>query len=171
MGHEIYRTILRLILAIGCFGFSFWAATSGYKNLQLSLMVSSVPIFVIGVLTIWKPLFQLLTRPFMVLVDDLFFPGGKLEKPTLNLKLPAYLINEGRFTEALEEYETILKHYPNEVEAYEKSVWLLCEKFEEPERALRLLKRAERRNLKLEDRFLRLAVNRGEQRQLEKKSL
>ena len=39
--------------------------------------------------------------------DSLFFPGGKLSKPPLDLKLPNYLIREGRFTEALEEYQRI----------------------------------------------------------------
>ncbi|MEM1442287.1 MAG: hypothetical protein AAGF67_08095 [Verrucomicrobiota bacterium] len=170
MSQEIYRTTLRLIFAFGCFGFSFWAAKHGYEKNLLTLMVSSVPVFALGICAIWKFIFKLFTGPLIAMVDGLFFPGGKLEKPTLNFKLPAYLINQGRYTEALEEYQIILKHYPDEVEAYEKSIWLYCEIFEENEKALRLLKRAARRNLVIDDRFRSLAGQRDELRKLEKKT-
>lgn len=170
MSQEIYQTVLRLIFASGCFGFSFWAATYGYRNVHLALMVSSIPLFAIGVIAVWKPLFKLLTHPLIAMVDGLFFPGGKLEKPTLNLKLPAYFIREGRYTEALEEYQRILKHYPDEVEAYEKSIWLHCEIFGDTDRAVRLLKRAEKRHLAIDDCFRRLATRRNELTQLERKS-
>lgn len=170
MRHSIHRTILRLLLSGGCFGFSFWAATTGYKTTQLTLMLSSVPVFAIGVLAIWTPLFALLTRPLTAMVDSLFFPGGKLDKPVLNLKLPAYLINEGRYTEALEEYRQILKHYPEEVEAYEKSIWLYQDIFDEPEKARGIVRRAERRHLVLDERFKRLVQAREELDQLEQKS-
>lgn len=162
--------MLRLLLAGGCFGFSFWAATTGYREMRLTLMVSSVPLFVVGALAIWTPLFALLTRPLLAMVDSLFFPGGKLDNPTLNLKLPAYLINEGRFTEALEEYESIMRHYPNEVEPYEKSIWLHVEIFKEPEKAHRVLKRAQRRNLTLDERLQRLAIPRHDLKELERKA-
>lgn len=162
--------LFRLVFAGGCFGFSFWAATSGYRNLQLTLMVSAVPLFGLGVITIWTPLFELLTRPLIAMVDSLFFPGGKLEKPLLNFKLPTYLVNEGRYTEALEEYEKILKYYPDEVEAYEKAIWLQQEIFNQNEKAKRLVKRAQRRNLVLDDRFRRLVEGREELTTLDRKS-
>ncbi|MDF2375916.1 MAG: tetratricopeptide repeat protein [Verrucomicrobiales bacterium] len=170
MRHKILRTILRLLLSGGCFGFSFRAATTGYEKTQLTLMLSSIPVFLIGVLIIWTPLFALLTRPFTAMVDSLFFPGGKLDKPVLNLKLPAYLINEGRYSEALEEYRQILKHYPEEVEAYEKSIWLYQDIFNEPEKARRILRQAERRHLVLDERFKRLLSLREELDRLERKS-
>lgn len=162
MRHTIHRTLLRLLFAGGCFGFSFWAATYGYRNMQLTLMVSSVPMFIIGALTIWTPLFALLTRPLIAMVDSIFFPGGKLEKPILNLKLPAYLINEGRYTEAQEEYRRILKYYPDEIEAYERLIWLHQEVFHEPEKARRILSRAERRHLALDERFRRTVKARAD---------
>lgn len=137
--------------------------------MELTLMVSSIPAFVIGVLAIWAPLFTLLTRPLIAMVDSLFFPGGKLDKPVLNLKLPAYLINEGRYTEAIGEYRRILKYYPDEVEAYEKSIWLYEEIFHEPEKARHLFKQAERRKIVLDERFKRLVEKRKELSAHEKK--
>ena len=156
MRQSIPSILFRLIFASGCFGFAFWAATYGYRNLLLTLMVSAVPIFVLGVLAIWNPLFKLLTRPLIAMVDSLFFPGGKLGKPTLNLKLPAYFVNEGRYTEALEEYEKVIRYYPDEVEAYEKAIWLQRDIFNQPQKAARLIKKAERRHLALDERFRRL---------------
>ncbi len=116
-------------------------------------MVSSIPVFALGAIVLWQPLFTLLTRPLIAMVDSLFFPGGKLEKPTLNLKLPAYFINEGRYTEALEEYKRIMKHYPDEVEAYEKSIWLCQDILNEPDKAQNILRKAGKRNLAIDERF------------------
>lgn len=170
MRQSLPSLLFRLTFAGGCFGFAFWAATYGYRNLHLTLMVSSVPVFVLGVLVIWSPLFKFLTKPLIAMVDSLFFPGGKLDKPTLNFKLPTYLVNEGRYTEALGEYEKILKHYPDEVEAYEKAIWLQEDIFEEHEKARRLVKRAQRRHLALDERFQRLVESREELSTQDRKS-
>lgn len=158
MLREIRATLLRWIVGIAFFGLSGWAMMTGYENVRVSLMLSAIPLFVFGVIAIWKPLFALATRPLFLFVDSLFFPGGKLAKPTLNLKLPAFYINEGRYAEALDEYRKILKHYPDETEAYEKAIWLHLEIFEEPDEARKLLSRARRRNLVLDDRIRRMVT-------------
>lgn len=155
MRDTIHHTILRICLACACFGFSYRAATIGYTTTQWTLLVASIPLFALGVFVIWKPLFALLTRPLMAMIDGIFFPGGKLEKPILNLKLPAYYIKEGRYTEALEEYRKIIKYYPDEVEAYERAMWLCQEIFHDSESAAKLLRRARKRHLALDPRMSR----------------
>ena len=87
----------------------------------------------------------------MILIESIIFPGTKFNKPTLNLKLPASYVKEGRYKEALEEYRKVLKHYPDETEAYDEAIWLYTEIFEEPEEALKLFNKAKRRNLALND--------------------
>ncbi len=101
--------------------------------------------------------FYLATRPLMAVIDGIFLPGGRLEKPVLNLKLPAHYLDEARYEEALKEYRQILKHYPDETEAYEKSIWLEAAVFKRPAAARALLKRAKRRRLVLDPMMVSLA--------------
>lgn len=155
MLRDYQGTLIRWLFGIGLLGLSYHFATTGYESGNLSRVVGGAGLFVLGIIFLWKTIFYLATRPLMRMVDSLFFPGGQLEKPVLNLKLPAYYINEERYDEALAEYRKILKHYPNEVEAYEKSIWLLHEVFDDPSSAGRLIRRAKRRRLTLDERVVR----------------
>jgi len=139
------------------FGFAGWCIERGTRIDDFGLVLCSIPLFLLGAIAIWRTIFYVATRPFMLLVDSLFFPGGELAKPVLNLKLPRYYIEQDRFDEALIEYKRILKHYPDEVEAYEKAIWLYVTIFEEPAQARRLLARAKRRNLTLDEAVVRHA--------------
>ena len=67
---------------------------------------------------------------------------------------------QGRFDEALTECRRILKYYPDEVEAYERAIWLYVEVFDEPSRARRLVARAKRRRLTLDEDTVRIAQGR-----------
>ena len=142
-------TLIRWIFGVGFLGLSFRCATTGYNRPDFVLLLIGVLFLVIGIVFLWKTIFHVATRPLMLLVDSIFFPGGELPKPVLNLKLPAYYLNEGRFDEALIEYRKILKYYPDEVEAYEKTIWLYLTVFKEPREAEKLLRRAKRRHLAL----------------------
>lgn len=157
MSNETKGTILRWMVGWAFFGLAGWCIERGVRIDDFSLILCSVPLFLIGVMALWKTIFHVATRPFILMVDSLFFPGGELAKPVLNLKLPGYYIQEGRFDEALTEYRKILKHYPDEVEAYEKAIWLYVTVFEEPAQARRLVARAKRRNLTLDDAVIRHA--------------
>ncbi|MEM9015841.1 MAG: hypothetical protein AAGC68_02420 [Verrucomicrobiota bacterium] len=158
MSGSIKREIVRWMAGIGLFGIAFWCAIGGYHSENLTRLFLGPIIFLLAFAVMWKPIFGFATRPFTSMIDSIFFPGGKLDKPILNLKLPAYYINEERYTEAIAEYEKILKHHPDAIEAYEKSIWLYHEVFHETEKARQLIREAERRNLVLDDRFLRLAL-------------
>lgn len=149
------REVFRWGGAVGCFGISFYLAKEGYESQQFNIMFLGAPVFALGILIIWKPLFQLITRPLMMMVDSIFFPGGSLEKPPLNLKLPAYYIEHERYEEARTEYRRIIKHYPDEVEAYERLVWLEAEIFEDRREARNLLRKARRRHLTLSENLER----------------
>lgn len=119
------------------------------------LMLAGLAFFA-GALLLWPAIFWLATKPLFLLVDQVFSPGGRLERPTLNLKLPAYYVEQGRYEEALEEYLKILKHYPGEAEAYERAIWLLAAVFKRDAEASRLLRQAERRGLVLDGDIVRL---------------
>ena len=156
MKPSLMREVFRWGGAIGCFGIALFLAKNGYESAEFHIMFLGVPVFGLGILIIWKPLFQLLTYPVRLFVDAIFFPGGSLEKPLLNLKLPAYYIEQGRYADARTEYRRILNHYPDEVEAYEKLIWLELEIFEDREEARKLLRRARRRHLTLSQNFDRM---------------
>lgn len=154
MTDETKGTLMRWAIGWVCFGFAGWCIERGLRLDDWETILLSVPLFLVGVLCFWKTIFHVATRPLILMVDSLFFPGGELEKPVLNLKLPRYYIEQGRFDEALTEYRRILKYYPDETEAYEKAVWLYLEVFDEPTQARRLISRARRRRLVLDERVV-----------------
>ena len=151
MLEEIQKTILRWILGIALFSIALWSAKKGYHNLDPTLMFVAVMSFAAGLAAVWESLFAAVTRPLMILIESIIFPGTKFNKPTLNLKLPAYYVKEGRYNDALDEYRKVLKHYPDETKAYDEAIWLYTEIFEETEKALKLFNKAKRRNLVLND--------------------
>lgn len=155
MAREVLGFICRWIVALAFFGLAGWAAKTGYDTSRIGLLGAALPLFLVGVAFVWKTLFFLATRPLVVFIESIVFPRHRIEKPPLNLKLPAFYINEGRYTEAMEEYRKILKHYPDEPEAYEKAAWLNREIFDDPEEALRLIRKAERRSLVLDERVVK----------------
>jgi tetratricopeptide (TPR) repeat protein len=122
-------------------------------------MFGSVPLFIIGIGIIWKQLFSLAIQPFMLFIESIYLPGGRLSKPVLNLKLPAYYFNKGRYYEALEEYKKVLRYYPDKVEAYERLIWMHYEIFNEVGEAKKLIRKAKRRHLVLDERVI-LAMER-----------
>lgn len=136
---------------IGCAWVLISTCHDGEGPIDLTRLVLGGVAFLAGVAVMWRWIFSLATRPLMTFVDSLYFPGGQLEKPVLNLKLPAHYVNEGRYEEALAEYGQILKHYPKEPEAYEKSIWILCAVENRPAEAARLLRRARRRGLPIDE--------------------
>lgn len=154
MTNETKSTAMRWALGWAFLGFAGWCIERGVRLDDFGIILLCVPLFVLGVLCFWKTIFHIATRPLIMMVDSLFFPGGSLEKPVLNLKLPRYYINESRYDEALTEYKRILKHYPDETEAYENAIWLYREIFEEPDEARRLVRRARRRRLVLDEEIV-----------------
>lgn len=160
MSQELHREILRWCAGIAFFGLALYCAKTGYVEERYSLMVAGAPLFAIGLLIVWRPLFAIATRPLFLLIESIVFPGEKLSKPVLNLKLPAYYLEQERYTEARNEYWKIVRHHPDEVEAYEKLIWLALEVFDDRPEAERLLRKARRRHLVLEpgiDRRVRMA--------------
>lgn len=160
MARELCRELFLIIIGISFFGLAFWTATAGFDAKSYGLMLATIPLFLMGLFIVWKRLFALAVRPFVIFIESIYLPGGKLAKPVLNLKLPAYYLNEGRYTEALEEYRKIVKHHPDEVEAYERLIWLHCEIFDEVDEAKRLVRRAKRRHLVLDQRVLAAVTRR-----------
>ena len=155
MLRDYQGSLIRWLFGIGLLGLSYYLATTGYEAGAFSRILGGAALFVVGIMFLWKTIFYLATRPLTSMVDSLFFPGGRLAKPLLNLKLPAYYINEGRYAEALAEYRKVLKHYPDEVEAYEKTIWLLHDVFEDPNGAKKLIQRAKKRRITLDERVVR----------------
>jgi tetratricopeptide (TPR) repeat protein len=155
MLRDYFSSMIRWLFGVGLLGLAYDMATTGYEDERFARILAGAGLFVLGILFLWKTIFHLATRPLTRLVDSIFFPGGKLGKPLLNLKLPAYYINEGRYSEALAEYRKVLKHYPNEVEAYEKAIWLLHDVFRDKSAAENLIRRARKRKLTLDERVVR----------------
>lgn len=161
MFHELQKTLMRWILGFALFGIAIWSAKEGCDKLDPTYLVIGAACLVIGLIAVWESLFAAATRPFMALIESIVFPVNKFNKPLLNLKLPAYYIDEGRYDEALVECKKIIKHYPDETEAYEKAIWLHVEIFEETEEAMKLFKKAKKRNIALSDQSRSLVKTRS----------
>ncbi len=162
MTRETVKTTLRWLLAIGLFLFA-WRKIVPLAELEAKadpgpILLAALS-FLIGAALIWADVFRLATLPLTALIDSLIFPRTKLAKPVLNLKLPAHYLNEARYEEALAEYHKILKHYPDEREAYEKAIWLEASIFHRPAAAEKLLRRAARRRIELDERLTMLVRN------------
>lgn len=143
------KPILRWIFAIGCFGVSAWMAKTGYDSLDPGYLGLALLLFVVAFASIFTKLLAIAARPFTLLIDSIFFPGGPLSRPILNLKLPHYYLREGRYDEALEEYRKIIRFYPDEAEAYEGAIELLVRRFQDFSTAEKLYRKSRRRHLVL----------------------
>lgn len=148
---------LRWLAGAGLLGLAWHWGTREQDPVNPARLLLAAGSFLSAMLVMWKPLFHFATRPLMALIDAVFLPGGKLEKPLLNLKLPAHYLDEARYGEALAEYRKILRHYPDEAEAYEKSIWLEAAVFKNRSAARALLKKAKRRRLTLDPAIVSLA--------------
>lgn len=153
----------RWLVGIGLLGLAWHWGTKEQDPIDWKRLLQAALTFFGGVAVMWRPIFYLATRPLMALVDGIFLPGGRLEKPLLNLKLPAHYLEEARYDEALAEYQQILKHYPDETEAYERSIWLEAAVFKRPGKARAVLKKAKRRRLILDPLMVSLAEARERQ--------
>lgn len=59
------------------------------------------------------------------LIDVIFLPSGGSYTPPALYKLPEWMISQGRYADALAEYEKIQKHHPRDVAAYEGRLFVL----------------------------------------------
>lgn len=162
MTREAIKTTIRWLAAAGLFYFA-WKTILPLRDLEAKadpgpILLAAFAFFT-GSVLIWSDVFRLATLPLTALIDSLIFPRAKLARPLLNLKLPAHYLAEGRHEEALEEYRKILKHHPDETEAYEKAVWLEASIFHRPAAAEKLLRRAARRGVELDERIAMLVRN------------
>jgi len=148
MNGSLVFTVIRLLAGAGSLWLAWQFGIRGQDPLNPPRLVIAAAAFLAAMAFLWAMLFRLATKPLMLLVDLIFSPGGRLEKPVLNLKLPAHYLKEGRYGEALAEYRRILKHHPDETEAWEKAIWLESRIFGRTAAAAKLERAARRRGLR-----------------------
>jgi|GEM_PF-4543429 len=147
------RTVLRWGVAIACFFLATWLGRTGYETLDPTRLAGGGLAFVVGAALIWVDIFRIATRPFMLLIDSIFSPGGHFRKPALSWKLADFYLAEQRHAEALEEFRSIIRHYPDEARAYEGAIDLLVNEFDRRGEARKLFHRSQRRGLELAPRI------------------
>ncbi len=154
--------IFRWTFAIGCFGLALWFLKNAFPPIEgefrpfdTSGLVIGGLLLALGFFAIVTNVIQIATKPFVLLIDSIFFPGGKLSKPILNLKLPEFYLREGRYEEALDEYQKIMRHYPDETAAYEGAIDLLVNEFSDLNEAGKIHRKSQRRHLILLERVNR----------------
>ncbi|MEM7697635.1 MAG: hypothetical protein AAF236_04435 [Verrucomicrobiota bacterium] len=144
------RLFWRVILGVAFGSLAFWLFKKGWDEEKTGLLaLALLPAFISGGFFV-KPIGIILTAPLFAFVDSVVFPKTRSNKPTLNLKLPRHYCRQSRYLEALEEYEIILKHYPDEIEAYAGAIWIHREVLNDENAAAALAQRARKRHLILE---------------------
>jgi len=141
--------VFRWIFSIGFFGVAGSLLQRGYQQLDPTQLGFGLLFFFVGVAVIFTKLLELACRPLIMVIDAIFFPGGKLSKPVKNLKLPLYYEKENRWEEALAEYRKIIRYYPDEALAYEGAIRILMEELGDFPQAEALYAKSQRRNLPL----------------------
>jgi hypothetical protein len=142
-------TAFRLLAGGGLLWLAWQFGTRGQDPVNLPRLLLAAAAFLASMAFLWTTIFRLATKPILVFIDLVFSPGGRLEKPVLNLKLPAHYLKAERYEEALAEYRKILKHHPGETEAWEKAIWLESEVFGRRKAAAKLRRAARRRRVPL----------------------
>ncbi len=119
----------RYLGAMGFLGVSLWlfnkSATVPEPETGLGYGMLGMIGIIAGTALLTPEIYTVITR----VVDGLYFPGGKLDKPILSYKLPEFYRKEERFEESLEHYDIILEHYPREARAWIGAIELLIEDF------------------------------------------
>ncbi|MCP5540178.1 MAG: hypothetical protein H7A52_08570 [Akkermansiaceae bacterium] len=104
-----------------------------------------VVLLLVAAVLVAPDVIALLSAPVRALVDAIYFPRHHGGKPPLSYQLADFYGKEERHTDALEAYEEILRHYPDEPRAYRGALELLVTVFGEKDRARRLYQKARRR--------------------------
>jgi hypothetical protein len=155
--------ILRWIFALGCLGLGTWllSETLGSPEPEsfpeddgfpvspvfgiAGRLIGGVLLILLGIVSLAPELVAIILVPFHALVDAVYLPGGRASRPELNLKLPAYYLQQDRPDDALAEYRKILRHHPDTLEAWVGAIDLLAGTFDEPAAARRLYRKGLRR--------------------------
>ena len=103
MNGSVILTLLRLLAGAGLLWLAWDLGTQQQDPVNPPRLLLSAAAFLGAIALLWANLFRLATKPLMLFIDLVFSPGGRLEKPVLNLKLPAHYLNEKRHEEALAE--------------------------------------------------------------------
>ncbi len=82
--------------------------------------------------------------PLLRFIDSVYLPGGEADKAPLKYELPLYYERHFRSEEALEAYETLIKSYPDQINAYAGAIRVCENQLNDQERARRWRRNAER---------------------------
>lgn len=146
-------SVLRLLIGLGLVWTAWiFAIQEQGEILDVMRLLIGMLLFLLGAAFLWSTLFRLVMKPFTWFIDLVFFPAGRLEKPILNLQLPAHYVKQERYDEALDEYHKIIRYHPQVQEAYERAIWLEVTVFQRPRRAKKLMRQARRNGVPLENR-------------------
>ncbi|MCB1065356.1 MAG: hypothetical protein KDN20_20875 [Verrucomicrobiae bacterium] len=116
-----------------------------HNGVQIGSIFLGITLIILAAVIVAPDLCRLAASPFTAMIDAIFLPGGRADKPDLNLRLPAFYLKEERFDDALAEYLKIIRYHPDEVEGWIGAIALWIDPFDEPEKARKLYEKAGRR--------------------------
>ena len=122
---NLRRMCWRLLLALPLFGLGFYLLCGG-----LGTAFFGAATIIVGACIAAFPLAELFGRPLM----SLYWPtaSGPV-KP--NYSIPEAHVKQGRYEQAMAEYEAIAQQYPNEVQAYIGMIEIAFRDLKDPQRA------------------------------------
>jgi len=144
---RFFGVILRWLLAGICVG----AFIILMQRATVSDFVPAAAQVIFAMLALISSVFLIIpetVKPFAALAGEcfgsIFFPNTRFQKPPLSYLLANLYYKEMRYEDALEEYQKIIRYYPNERTAYLELI-SICQLIGETKLARKYLHRFKRR--------------------------
>lgn len=95
-----------------------FAAVAGFDADLVVRLVVAVGAIAVAALLVARDLARVLSRPLLLLIENLYMPGNRNDKPPLSFRLARYYAVSGRLPEAEREYLRMLRFHPGEAEGW-----------------------------------------------------
>lgn len=116
--------ILRWVLGIGIaiWGISslrstLTAAAPFDANMALHIGMALLAL-VIAAALVASDFARLISRPILILIENLYMPANRASKPPLSFRLGRYYAATGRLSDAEKDYKRMLRFYPEETQGW-----------------------------------------------------
>lgn len=102
------------------------SSDGGYAG-AMAYALLSFALIILGLLLIARDITQWITTPIWRFISGIIFPDEKFERPRVNYALPRGYRQRFRPEDAIEHYLDIIRHHPQELDAYLECMEVMIE--------------------------------------------
>ena len=134
LGDSLKKSVIRFAIALPLWLFCVYAIAVG----GLIGLLIGVPVAIVAGMICAPAFCEVLAHPFGALVC----PEKRFDRVPPRYSVAESKASNGRFEEAIEEYEKVLTEHPREFQAYSAMLDIAALQLEDPDRAARIYDRA-----------------------------